>query len=382
MHNRFFRKIEQLNDYYVRVWEEVCNIESPTSFKQGVDAVNDYFIKMALERGFEVEVFEQKVSGNVVRITMNPTAKGKPISISGHVDTVHPVGLFGTPAVRIEGDKIYGPGVEDCKGGVVAGFLAMDALRDEGYTERPIHLFLQSDEEVGSRFSKKETIRFICERAYGSEAFINLEGSKAGTACLIRKGILSVIFNVKGREAHSAKCATEGANAILEAAYKIAEIEKIKDEKGVTCCCSMINGGTAANTVPAQCSFTVNVRFANQEQYEWIYSYLEGIAEKTHVDGCSCSLERLSERYAMEYCDRNIELLEKINAALIKSDLPTLKMEGSLGGSDAADVTVYGIPCVDSLGVRGGKIHTPDEFSFVDSLSEAAKRLVSIIYYL
>lgn len=382
MYKKFFDRIDILNEKYIGIWADVCNIESPTDHKAGVDAVSDYFIEMAKERGFDVEICEQEVSGNAVRITMNPDAKGKPITISGHLDTVHPIGLFGTPAVRIEGDKIYGPGVEDCKGGVVAGFMAMDALWQEGYKDRPVHLLLQSDEEVGSRYSKKGTVRFMCDRAKDSEAFINLEGSKKGHACLIRKGIITFTFTVCGKEAHSSKCATAGANAILESAYKIIELEKIKDEEGLTCCCSVISGGTVSNTVPAKCVFKANVRFANNEQYEWIHSYVDEVAKKTHVEGCTCTVDHPKGRPAMEYCERNIELLGKINAALEKCSLETLEVSKSLGGSDAADVTVFGIPCVDSLGVSGGKIHTPEEFAYIDSLAESAKRLAAIICYL
>lgn len=380
MYNRLFDQVDLLNEKYIKVWEDVCNIESPTDFKEGVDAVNAYFIKMAEERGFEVEVCKQKVSGDAVRITLNPDAKGKPISFSAHIDTVHPVGLFGTPAVRIEGDKIYGPGVEDCKGGAVAGFMALDALCREGFKDRPVHLLLQSDEEVGSRFSKKETINFICEKAKDSVAFINLEGSKKGHACLIRKGIVTFTFTVTGKEAHSAKCATIGSNAIAEAAHKIIELEKIKDEKGLTCCCSIINGGTASNIVPGKCVFKANVRFATQEQLEWIRNYTKEIAQKTHVEGCSCTVTESQGRPAMEYCERNIQLLEQMNAVFEKCSLPILEISKSLGGSDAAYTTVYGIPTVDSLGVRGEFIHTPDEFAYIESLAEAAKRLVSLAY--
>ena len=65
---------------------------------------------------------------------MNADATKPPICLSGHLDTVHPKGLFGTPAVKFDGDKIYGPGIADCKGGIVAALLAMAALDKENFT--------------------------------------------------------------------------------------------------------------------------------------------------------------------------------------------------------------------------------------------------------
>ena len=125
--NEVFGKIDELNEKFIKVWEDVCNIESPTSSKEGVDAVGRFFADMAKARGWEVEFFPQKISGDAVCITMNPDAKGQSICFSGHMDTVHPIGLFGTPAVTMDDEKIYGPGVADCKGGIVSSFLAMEA---------------------------------------------------------------------------------------------------------------------------------------------------------------------------------------------------------------------------------------------------------------
>ncbi len=101
-----FNTVDSLNSKYVKVWEDVCNIESPTKYKAGVDACGELFAKMAEERGWKVEYLRQSVAGDLVDITMNPDAEEKPISFSAHLDTVHPVGSFGTPAVKIEGDKI------------------------------------------------------------------------------------------------------------------------------------------------------------------------------------------------------------------------------------------------------------------------------------
>jgi glutamate carboxypeptidase len=333
---------------------------------------------MARERGWKVEYFRQPVSGDVVDITLNPDAEGKPIIFSAHLDTVHAVGSFGTPAVKIEGDKMYGPGVMDCKGGAVAAFLAMDALDQNNFRARPVKLILQTDEEVSSATSNKATIGYMCEKALESVAFLNLEGHTAGKACLFRKGTITFTFTVEGIEAHGSQCATAGANAILDAAHKIIELERLKDKDGLTCNCGVISGGSVPNTVPGHCEFKANVRFANSEQLAWVREHVKAVAASVHVPGCKCTVNDPAGRVAMEYSEKNAALLARMNEIFEENDIPALEAAGRKGASDAADVTHAGAACIDSLGVRGGKIHSPDEYAYIDSLAESAKRLVAV----
>lgn len=375
-----FKKIDEMNDAYLDVWEEVCNIESPTYDKEGVDAVGKYFIRKAGERGWKIDICRQPVSGDVVCITMNPETDACPVSLSGHMDTVHPVGIFGTPAVRRDDKRIYGPGVKDCKGGIVAAFLAMDALWECGFRSRPVQLLLQSDEENSSMTSNKATIQYICKQAEHAVAFLNLEGYTHGKTTLKRKGIASYRFEVTGKESHASRCATEGANAIAEAAHKIIALERLKDDTGITCSCGIIQGGAAVNTIAGKCSFSVNFRFADQKQLSWIREYVEEIAAETHVPGCTCKVEQISLRVAMEVTEKNKKLLERVNYIFAENGLPTLEGRTVRGGSDGADVTAYGIPCLDSLGVIGSGTHSIDEYAELDSLAASAKRLAAIIY--
>lgn len=370
-----FYEVDRLYEKYLKVWEDVCNIESPTDFKQGVDRVGDYFADMGKSLGMKVERFAQKVSGDVVVITLNPESDKKPICLSGHIDTVFPVGSFGP--VLFDDEKIYGPGVCDCKGGVVAGFMAMEALKKSGYTDRPVMLLLQTDEEKGSRPSNKATINYICEKAKDAVAFLNLEGHTKGEICLQRKGIRTVTFNIKGVAAHSSKCATEGSNAILEAAHKIIQIEKIKDADGITCSTNIISGGTTVNTVSDSCSFKVNIRFSTMEQDKYIKKRMQEIADTVFIKGCETTLDMGGIRLPMEYNEKNVKLFNKLNEAFEKCGLPKLKASKRTGGSDAADVTAYGIPCVDSIGAEGYHIHTTSEYAYKKSLAEAAKRIVA-----
>lgn len=309
---------------------------------------------------------------------MNPDADGIPVSLSGHMDTVHPVGSFGTPAVHRDDKNMYGPGVMDCKGGIAAAVLAMDALEKCGYTARPIHLILQSDEENSSATSDKRTVEYMCKKAEGSAAFLNLEGSTGNNAVIRRKGIIRYRFTVYGKAMHSAKCA-EGANAIAEAAYKIIELEKMKNPDGITCNCGVINGGTAANTVAEECSFITDIRFSTANELEFVKTKVREVADNITVAGCTCDLTQISFRPAMELTGRNTDLLRRMNEIYKDCGLPILEGRHCLSGSDAAYVTENGIPCVDNIGIEGGRIHSLDEFVRMSSLAESAKRIAAVV---
>ena len=106
-YQKVFDKLDQLEERYIKIWEEFCLIESPTDYKEGVDNASDYIVQIAKKFGCRIERQKQNVSGDCICITMNPDLDEAPVCLSGHVDTVHPVGLFGTPAVRYDGDEMY-----------------------------------------------------------------------------------------------------------------------------------------------------------------------------------------------------------------------------------------------------------------------------------
>lgn len=382
MTEKLFKKIHELNDTYVKVWQEVCEIESPTSSKAGVDAVGEYFKALARKKGWKIDVFPEERAGDVVVITMNDGAKGTPVALSGHMDTVHPIGMFGYPAVKIDGDRICGPGVRDCKGGLVAGFLAMDALKECGFADRPVVMYLQSDEEGGGKYSGDRTIGRICEAAQGSAAFLNLEGGSSDSLTLFRKGIASFEFTVTGIEAHSAHCATMGANAILEAAYKIIELEKFKDNDGLTVSCTVINGGTVHNTVPGKCKFIANARFATAKQLDEFSEFAKKLASEVKVKGCSTEVVLPRIRPAMEPCEKNDTLLARLNEIWQENGLSPLAAGTATGGSDAANASCAGLAAVDGLGVYGGDIHSIKEYAYVSSLAHQAKRIALAVCHL
>ena len=370
-----FNRIDELKDKFVNIWKYVVEIESPTVFKEGVDNVGKYFVKYAQGQVWNYETQINDVAGNALCITMNEKANKQPIAISGHMDTVHPVGSMPT---YIKDGKIYGPGCTDCKGGLIVCLLAMQALKDCGYTERPIKFILQADEEVGSRYSKHKTIDFMCEKASDCIAFLNTEMMEPGTAVLERKGISRYKMTFKGVAAHSSVCEI-GKSSILEASYKIIDLEKMKQADGITINVGTIEGGTTPNTVPAECSIQIDVRFNDEKQRLEADNYIKEIAAKTYVEGVTTELEYLSFRIAMDLKQNNIELLNNINKVFESCGLSQLKARKAKGGSDAAYTSAAGIPSIDSIGVTGGYIHSKDEYGNIDSLTENAKRMAALI---
>ncbi len=372
-----FNEIDKLLPKYVELLKEITKIESPTDCKEGVDKVLECIFKTAKSHGYETDISLQEVSGNVGTVTFNPTAKNIPIVFSGHMDTVHPLGTIKLNPVRIEGDILYGPGVYDCKGGIISSLLAMEALKNVNYTKRPVKLVLQSDEENSSIFSNKKTVEYMAQVSKDAIGFFNAEPYVKGFVSTERKGIIRYEFKISGVAAHSAKC-FDGANAITEASHKIIKLEKFKDPDGITVNCGLINGGTVANTVPDTCTFVADIRFKTREQLNEIKEFVQKINDEITVQGTSSTVKEVSFRTSMEKTSKNEELLKAVNEIFVKHGMPTLTARCGAGGSDAADISTYGIPTLDSVGVRGKNMHSLNEFTYISSISESAKMLAII----
>ena len=102
------------------------------------------------------------------------------------------------------------------------------------------------------------------------------------------------------------------------------------------------------------------------------------ICEDIRVPGCSCKMVLPRLRPAMEVCDRNIALFNKMNEIWKANGFSETEMTTSAGGSDAANVSHSGVPTVEGLGILGGNIHTPREYAVISSLAENAKRLAIV----
>ncbi len=373
--DRLFKECERLNEKYLSFLIDICNISSKSDNKAGVDAVCEYCASFARDMEYDVEVLPINGSGNVMSATLNADAAGAPVCVSAHMDTVHPEGLFG---VRREGDKLIGPGVYDCKGGIAVGFLLMEALKNCGYTSSPVKIILQSDEEVQSLPSNLKTIEFMCEKAKGAKAFFNLEGRIEGKITTSRKGILRYTYDITGIPVHAGTY-FGGASAIKEAAHKILAIEQKSRVGGITYNCGIIKGGTVMNTVPQSCTVGMDIRIRTEEDIKEAEENLFAVGNTVFVEGTSTVTAKVSSRPPMERTDENVKLFNDILLASRKYGLGEFEENSVTGGSDAAYTTIAGIPTVDDLGPLGGDYHTTHEWIDINSISGSAKIIAAYI---
>ena len=132
--------------------------------------------------------------------------------------------------------------------------------------------------------------------------------------------------------------------------------------------------------MPEKCTFTADIRFATDEQREEADRLVEEITNKSFVEGTKCITRLASYRVAMERCDKNVALLDKINDIYKETGLPELSGRDVKSGSDASDLSAFGVPTLDSLGAEGLGIHSINEYARISSLAESAKRLASVAY--
>ena len=157
--NAVFREIEKEETQYIKFWEDICNIETVSSDKEALDGLVDFIQAFATEEGFEVKRTPFEKCGDFLTIDMNEGAE-KGYMFLAHMDTVHVKGKFGYPPVKIEGNKMIGPGVIDCKGGIAVALLVMKSLKTLGY-DKHLRLMLTSDEEISNSLGGEKELEFI-----------------------------------------------------------------------------------------------------------------------------------------------------------------------------------------------------------------------------
>ncbi len=283
--------------------------------------------------------------------------------VLGHLDTVHPIGTLAHNPIRIDGDRLYGPGGYDMKAGV---FLALTALGAAGTaTALPVDLLIVPDEEVGSHASRASIERLAGQARYCLVA----EPARAngGRCVTARKGTGLVQLAVRGVASHAGLAHDKGRSAVREMAHQVLALEAMTDyARGITVSVGTIEGGTTTNTVPALCRCQVDFRFPDLQAADELVGRLRGLRPV----GPEMQLELDIEvnRPPMVKDERAAQLLQRVQQLALEDGFTLEEAPPTGGGSDANFTSAMGVPSLDGLGADGDGAHTWHEHVLVSTL--------------
>lgn len=307
--------------------------------------------------------------GRNLHLKVRPEAPVQ-LLFTGHMDTVFGADhLFQTVFWREEG-VLGGPGVADMKGGIAVMLAALRAIEATGAPQLGYEVVLNSDEEVGSPGSAA----LIAAAARGKAAALTYEPSALpdGTLAGARPGSGNFSIRITGRAAHAGRNPEEGRNALLAAADLALRLAAGKRD-GLSVNPAKIDGGGQNNVVPDHAVLRVNMRPRTPDLQAAAQALLDdSIAAVAAAHDVSMHVHGGFARAPKPLDDRALALfgLVKRCGADLGQDI---SWRDTGGVCDGNNIAACGVPVVDTMGVRGGAIHSDQEFLIAASLVERAQ---------
>ncbi len=297
------------------------------------------------------------------------------VMIAGHLDTVFsPEGSFREMSIAPDGKTAVGPGVVDMKGGILIAMVALESIAEAGL-DIPWTFTLNSDEETGT-YHSDSVLRAEAQRHRWGLA---LEPALPdGSLAVERKGSGQIKIETHGRSAHAGREFEKGVSAVYGLARVLLEVERLSDlERGVTVNVGPVQGGIATNVVPDHAALWANARYPSAELGDELGARVDALATgEGAMPGVSVrrSFNRPAKPLILE--TERLALAARDVAESIGQRLPFASTGGVCDGNNLQDA---GLPTIDTLGVRGGGLHTHQEWIELDSLTERALLLARLI---
>jgi glutamate carboxypeptidase len=297
----------------------------------------------------------------------------RPLTLLAHYDTVWSAGTLDGWPVRVDGDRVSGPGVFDMKAGLVQAAWAVRALRAAGVPHPPLRLLLNGDEEVGSRFSRP----LIEQACADAAAVLVFEASADGALKTGRKGVGIFEVDARGVEAHAGLDPESGASAVDEIARLVLRLHAAADPAaGTTVNVGLVRGGTRSNVVAGTARADVDVRVRSVAAQQRIDELLRGLIP--HDPRAEVAVRGGWNRPVMEPnpAISSVFALARRAAEQLGFELRETSVGGASDGNFAA---AMGLPVLDGLGAVGGGAHARHEHVTVAGMVERSAVAAAVI---
>lgn len=377
---------ERLDDYLVMLREMVA-INSFTINPEGINALAKLTAAQFGQLGFSAETvqsIDHPTYGNHLVLTRSGTGPHR-IGLVAHLDTVFSAEEEAQNNFhwREEGNRVYGPGTVDIKGGTVLIYMLLDGLRaldPELFESVTWVVLLNSAEERGAQDFQHVSLAHLGNDALGYLVFEGGRRADENYEILVRrKGMATFNVHVTGRASHAGTTHDAGANAIVQMADIVQKIAALTDyAQDLTFNVGTIQGGLVTNRVPHACTVEVEMRCYDKTVYD------KGVAAMLALNGyssvssprdgfpCTTHVELKLQTQPWPENEGSRSLFNHWKAAA--DELGFVALPSSRGGLSDGNFLWDKLPTLDALGPSGSNAHCSERSADGSKDQEYAER--------
>lgn len=358
---------------YLKLIEDLVNTNSGTGNHEGAEKIRKLIRAELLPLGFRETRKGDPHGYQVLAFERDPKTPKK-LLLYGHIDTVFPVESKFQKA-RLVGDKLYGPGVIDMKGGVVMILNLVANLRDRPALLDQIRIVICDEEETGSSIGTPLIDEFGKDIPYG---LIFEPGLKDGSVVVSHSGVHWIDLHVRGRAAHAGLAPKEGINACVELGEKVYRMSQLTDyASGLTVSPDVLQGGSKPNIVCDEALAKIDIRFVRNDALKTTLAAIAALLAdrkvKSESTGERATLETKNTGHLSALESRSTEKLFALARQI--SNKQGIELRGvHVGyGTDGGHLAENGMQVLVGVGPYGDGIHTDHEYMQLNSYGERLK---------
>jgi glutamate carboxypeptidase len=354
---------------------EMVLIESGTKYPPGLARMADYTERRLQAIGARTERIKvSKGTGEMIKGTFVGTGSRR-IMLIAHMDTVYPENTLAKEPYRVDGNRLYGPGIADDKSGIAIILHSMDILQQAGWRDYAHITVLFNPDEESQSIGSGETIAAMADE---HEVVLSYEPTAAKAVAkdegilLSAAGNATVRIDVKGKASHAGAAPEEGRNALIELSHQLLQTQDVaKSVPGTQLNWTLAQAGQARNQIPDHAYAIGDMRLTVAEGVDRLLGALRSkVAESQRVPDTEVSIKIDMGRPPYVASERSRTLARKAQAIYAELDGRKLIFHPDSGaGTDAGYAARSGKAVVlESLALAGWGYHASNEYIEVDSI--------------
>jgi glutamate carboxypeptidase len=359
---------EQAQPALIETLHDLVMIESGSGDVQGLAKMADFTEARLKALGAKTERRKttRGAGAELVIGTFEGTGSRK-LMLIAHMDTVYLPGILATQPYHIDGNRIYGPGIADDKGGIAVILHSLKILNEAGWRDyAKLTVSFNPDEELGSVGSGE----IIAELAGQHDFVLSCEptraapGAKSDELLLGASGTATGTMEVKGKASHAGAAPELGRNALIELAHQLLQTQDVaKSIPGTQLNWTTAKAGTARNQIPDQAVAGADIRVTVVDGVQKLQTALDEKVKNKLIPDTETTVKIVAGRPAFVADDRGRALAKEGQAIYAEIERPLGIAEMTGGATDAGFANRSGkAVVVESFGLAGWGYHARDEY--------------------